>query len=318
MMAKLLTYIQVPNLHSYPYNINGNSDLTRDTAIKTIHAPQSLAMLTQAQTQLACDEILIFQLFLTSFSLTQEKTTLRNNYTTYSSKLLSKLPFSLTKGQIDTINSLQKKMLSHHTLNILLQGDVGSGKTLVSLFCALLAIENKEQVAFVVPSETLAVQHYNRIQELFDGMPISVALLTGSTKTAARKQILHNLQEGNIHILVGTHALYSKDVHYNTLGFIIIDEQHRFGIEQRNALIKKGTDNNHPPDVLLMSATPIPRSLALTVYGNMDVITLHDRPAMQQTVQTKLINYTRRAEIYHYILAKLKKDEQVFFCTPSN
>lgn len=325
MIKKILSHNYFEELHPYTKNnTQNNSETTfidRDLAIRTIHMPHSLEELSVAQQRLAFDEILLFQLFLTISTNTSKIVphklrTPQKNHANYATQLSSQLPFELTNGQLSAIHSLEQKLWEKTPMTTLLQGDVGSGKTLVALFCALSVIELKEQVAFAVPSESLAYQHFLYIRKLFTPLSLQCALLTSSIKKSERKIILERLKNNEIQIIIGTHALYSNDVEFNKLGLIIIDEQHRFGVMQRAALIDKGISEKQYPDVLLMSATPIPRSLALTVYGNINIVSLKESPAIQQPIQTRLINYTRRKEVYKKIKIHLEKNEQAFFIFP--
>lgn len=318
LINKILSNIIIPELHHYVAEIEDHSLIDRAQAITSIHAPISMEALTQAQKRLAFDEILLFQLSLKTISNTSKyiRSKLRTQCTGYTQAITQCLPFTLTQGQTQIIHTLQKQLWGEVPMNTLMQGDVGSGKTLVALFCALSVIEAGEQVVFAVPSESLAFQHYQRISKLFTPLNINCTLLTGSIKKTEKVKLLSDLSAGTIQLIVGTHALYSQDVKYHHLGLIIIDEQHRFGVSQRATLIEKGTHESHRPDVLLMSATPIPRSLALTIYGNLNIVSLKDRPAIQQPVLTRLIQYERRKEVYKKILSNLEKQEQAFLIFP--
>lgn len=317
LLKKILNNIEIPELHPYT-KIGDKTLMNRNTAVHQINFPSSPEQLEEARERFAFDEVLLFQIYLKTISSVKKikrkySRTLQNTLT---STLSAQLPFELTRGQINVINSLQKSLSSLYPMTTLLQGDVGSGKTLVALFCAIAIVEYGEQVAFAVPSESLAIQHYTRIKRMCEPLGLRITLLTGSTKKSVRKEILESLETGIINIIVGTHALYSQDVNYKRLGFIIIDEQHRFGVHQRMAFIEKGTEDEVYPDVLLMSATPIPRSLALTIYGDMEIVTLKERPAIQQQVETRLVSYKRRQEVYQRIIGKLEKNEQAFFVFP--
>ena len=183
---------------------------------------------------------------------------------------IATLPFELTEGQKKVVNEICRDLRKPYEMNRLLQGDVGSGKTIVAVIALVAACLGGYQGAFMVPTEILAEQHYQTLRGLFEYSDIKVALLTGSTKTKERRELLEQLAAGDLHILIGTHALIQEDVHFSNLGLVITDEQHRFGVQQRNKLNEKG--NN--PNVLYMTATPIPRTLAITTMGEMDVSVL--------------------------------------------
>src|SRR5439155_13072388 len=184
------------------------------------------------------------------------------------------LPFKLTNGQKQALKDIVDDLQRPHPMNRLLQGDVGAGKTIVALLAAIVAMENGLQVAFMAPTEILAEQHYFNISRLLAASRFRVALLTGSVTSVARREHLAEVEAGTIQLVVGTHALVQGDVRFKQLGLVVIDEQHRFGVMQRATLRSKGLH----PDVLVMTATPIPRTLALTVYGDLDVSMIHDMP----------------------------------------
>ncbi|HCB89488.1 MAG TPA: ATP-dependent DNA helicase RecG, partial [Porphyromonadaceae bacterium] len=193
------------------------------------------------------------------------------------------LPFELTNAQKRVIKEIRKDTASGKQMNRLLQGDVGSGKTLVAVMCMLIAMDNGFQSCLMAPTEILASQHFETFRGLLSDMNVNVALLTGSTRKKERADIHAGLLSGDIHILIGTHALIEDVVQFNNLGFVVIDEQHRFGVAQRAKLWSK---NEHPPHVLVMTATPIPRTLAMTVYGDLDVSVIDELPPGRKPVQT--------------------------------
>ena len=228
--------------------------------------------------------------------------------------LIKNLPFTLTNSQVYAINEIIHDMQSSSVpMRRILQGDVGSGKTLVALCCAMPIMERGQQVCFAVPSEALALQHFRTISAFCTPLGIEVVLLTGSISATARKKACKKIADGTVLCIVGTHAVYSRDVIYKSLQFVVVDEQHRFGIVQRSVLLTKG-DNVH---ALLMSATPIPRSLALTVYSGMDISTIEETPKHQGKKHTKLILYKNSYKLYSYIKEKLDKGEQAFFVFPA-
>ena len=224
----------------------------------------------------------------------------------------SVLPFRLTGGQRRALKEIVGDMQRPHPMNRLLQGDVGAGKTIVALLAAIVAMENGLQVAFMAPTEILAEQHFANISRLLQGSAFRVALLTGSTATAARREQLAEVKMGRVHLVVGTHALVQGDVHFHRLGLVVIDEQHRFGVLQRATLRSKGL----LPDVLVMTATPIPRTLALTVYGDLDVSAIRDLPAGRVPIRTTAKPESRRDEVYQFVRDQLDAGRQAYVIYP--
>lgn len=207
---------------------------------------------------------------------------------------MEKLPFSLTKDQMTSLKEIREDLDGELPMNRLLQGDVGSGKTLVAWVSALHVLSHGAQVAFMAPTELLARQHAESAAILLGELGIRLAFLTGSVKNKERRLLLKAIAEGEVDIIIGTHALFSAEVTFKNLAYVIIDEQHRFGVEQRLALTQKGT----VPDVLLMTATPIPRTLSLTVFGNLNVSTLRTMPPGRKPVITHLVNEQSRRRMY--------------------
>jgi len=222
------------------------------------------------------------------------------------------LPFKLTEGQKHALKEIVDDLQKSRPMNRLLQGDVGAGKTIVALLAALVILENGLQVAFMAPTEILAEQHFLNIWRLLEPARFRVALLTGAATGAARKSLLAEIESGAAHLVVGTHALVEDRVRFNRLGLIVIDEQHRFGVVQRATLRSKGTR----PDVLVMTATPIPRTLALTLYGDLDVSVIRDRPPGRQPIKTAAKPESRRDEIYHFVRAQLDAGRQAYVVYP--
>jgi ATP-dependent DNA helicase RecG len=231
----------------------------------------------------------------------------------YIDMLDNNLPFKLTNDQQYVIKEIFADLSSGYPMNRLLQGDVGSGKTVVALYSALLAISNGYQVAFMAPTEILAEQHYKTIETLTRGMNIQLALLKSDTRELERKQILARLMDGSLQLIIGTHALIQPDVRFNNCGLIIIDEQHRFGVVQRMKLKEKG--NN--PHMLIMTATPIPRTLAMTAYGDLDISVIRQMPPHKKPVKTLLFyRANQRQEIYEILREEIKKGHQVYVVYP--
>jgi ATP-dependent DNA helicase RecG len=229
--------------------------------------------------------------------------------------LYKSLPFALTGAQKRVIHEIHDDLKSGHQMNRLLQGDVGSGKTLVALLCCLLAVDNGYQACIMAPTEILANQHYETLKAFLAplGDAVHVALLTGSTSPKNRVPIHNGLMNGTIHILIGTHALLEDKVQWNNLGFVVIDEQHRFGVAQR---AKLWTKNQLPPHILVMTATPIPRTLAMTVYGDLHVSIIDELPPGRKPVQTIHYDIKRRAQVYSFMKTQIEAGRQIYVVYP--
>jgi ATP-dependent DNA helicase RecG len=225
---------------------------------------------------------------------------------------ISALPFSLTAAQQRTLSEILADMEKPFPMNRLIQGDVGSGKTVVALLASLAAIVNGYQAAFMAPTEILAGQHYQTISTLTRAMDIRVVLLTGSQAKAERAEILQSIQSGSAHLVIGTHAIIQDAVEFSRLGFVVIDEQHKFGVMQRAQLKKKGVN----PDVLVMTATPIPRTLGLTVYGDLDLSLIDELPPGRTAITTKVFHEKNREEVYAIVRAELARGSQTFIVYP--
>ena len=224
-----------------------------------------------------------------------------------------RLTFELTGAQKRVVKEIRADMKSGHQMNRLLQGDVGSGKTLVALLTMLIAIDNGCQACLMAPTEILANQHYNNISKMLDGLGINVELLTGALKPSAKKKIKQRLTEGEIDILIGTHAVIEKDVTFKNLGFVVIDEQHRFGVEQRSKLWTKSAQ---PPHVLVMTATPIPRTLAMTLYGDLECSIIDELPPGRKAVKTIHSTDHQRLKVFGFIRNEIAKGRQVYIVYP--
>lgn len=227
-------------------------------------------------------------------------------------RLVARLPFALTKSQIKAVKHIFAAMQSDTPMNLLLQGDVGSGKTIVAVQAMLAAVANHYQAALMVPTEILAEQHARTLQALLKDSDVRVELLTGSLRAAVKRKLHADLAEGSIHLVVGTHALIQDAVAFNRLGLVVIDEQHRFGVMQRAELRKRG----YNPDVLVMTATPIPRSLAMTVYGDLDAIVIDELPPGRTPVKTVVVGEDKRAGVYKGIQRELKQGRQAYVIYP--
>ena len=256
-------------------------------ALQNIHFPQSPELLRAAEYRLKFEELLGVQLNIQSRRANRIKRmngfVLPNVGKVFNTFYKEKLPFELTGAQKRVIKEIRADMVTGYQMNRLLQGDVGSGKTLVALMSMLLAVDNGFQACMMAPTEILARQHYATFARLTEGLGIEVGILTGTTKTKERREILERVVSGEIKLLLGTHALLEERVLFENLGFVVIDEQHRFGVEQR---AKMWTKNHQPPHILVMTATPIPRTLAMTLVGDSDVAIIHELPAERQPIAT--------------------------------
>jgi len=230
-----------------------------------------------------------------------------------SRKIINSLPFQLTESQKKVIHEIENDLKSKERMFRVVQGDVGSGKTIVALLTATNVIESKFQCAFMAPTEILAKQHFELAKKIFKNIKINVALITGKTEQSKKKEILKNLKDNKINLVIGTHSLFQKKIEFNKLGFIIIDEQHKFGVKQRMSLAKKG---GHECDVLLMSATPIPRTMMLTFYGDMDISKITEKPAKRKSVVTLSKPEEKMNELWPFIRKQIKNGNQIFWICP--
>jgi ATP-dependent DNA helicase RecG len=230
----------------------------------------------------------------------------------YTQKLLQSLDFQLTPAQERVLSEIEEDMRQAHPMNRLIQGDVGSGKTIVALMAALIAVENGYQAAFMVPTEILAEQHFLNVRRIVSPLGIRSVLLTSNIKGSEREDILKAITSGEVHIIIGTHALIQEHVHFHRLGLVVIDEQHKFGVIQRAVLRKKGTN----PDVLVMTATPIPRTLALTVYGDLAISIIDEFPPGRVPVETRLYYERSRPKVYEMVKEEIRKGRQTFLVYP--
>lgn len=286
-------------------------------ALINIHNPKNNELLQKAKLRLKFDELFYIQLNILRYS--KKRTSALNGFrfprighffNTFYSQCL---PFELTNAQKRVIKEIRADMGSGHQMNRLLQGDVGSGKTLVALLCMLIALDNNTQACLMAPTEILATQHFDTISNLVSSIGINVKLLTGSTRKKEREIIHDQLEDGSLHILIGTHAVIEDNVQFKNLGFVVIDEQHRFGVAQRARLWGK---NFTPPHVLVMTATPIPRTLAMTVYGDLDVSVIDELPPGRKPITTALRFDNQRLDVYKHIGRQLKEGRQVYIVYP--
>lgn len=278
-------------------------------ALTQIHFPKDTQQMEQARRRLAFDELLQLQL---GMCMMKTQTRQETPYPMHAVDLMpfqQALPFSLTEGQQHAITEIQESLNGSVPMNRLLQGDVGSGKTVVSALALAKAAENGYQACIMVPTEILAQQHYETLQAFLEPAGISCGLLTSSVKGVRRRELLENLAAGNLQVLVGTHALIQDDVIFDKLALVVTDEQHRFGVEQRAKLANKSA---YEPDVLVMTATPIPRTLALTVYGDLDVSVMKGMPPGRKSIKTLCYTGDKRREVYAGMVRQIKAGHQAY------
>ena len=286
-------------------------------ALEAIHNPHSNEELQNARFRLKFEELYYLQLNILrysrkrSFCVSGMKFPVVGRF--FHAFYEQCLPFELTGAQKRVIKEIRADMLTGRQMNRLLQGDVGSGKTLVALLCMLIAVDNGAQACLMAPTEILATQHYETIRSMAAKIGVNVKLLTGSTPKRERDVIHAELTDGSLHILIGTHAVIEDNVLFRNLGFVVIDEQHRFGVAQRARLWKKNTT---PPHILVMTATPIPRTLAMTVYGDLDVSVIDELPPGRKPVNTVLRYSDKRLDVYRFISRELAKGRQVYIVYP--
>jgi ATP-dependent DNA helicase RecG len=291
--------------------------IPKNAALFNIHFPKSTEALAKAQYRLKFEELFFIQLQLISKNLIRKQkikghafTQVGDNFTTFFEQ---HLPFDLTNAQKRVLKEIRNDMGKPAQMNRLLQGDVGSGKTIVAFMCMLLAIDNGFQACLMAPTEILANQHFVGLGELAARLGIEIRLLTGSTKTAARKEIHEGLENGSLKILVGTHALLEDKVQFANLGLAIIDEQHRFGVAQRSKLWHK---NEVPPHVLVMTATPIPRTLAMSLYGDLDISVIDELPPGRKPIQTVHRFDANRLKVWKFMKDEIAKGRQIYVVFP--
>ncbi|MCL4135778.1 UNVERIFIED_CONTAM: hypothetical protein GTU68_017576 [Idotea baltica] len=291
--------------------------INKSSALLNIHFPKSQELLARAQFRLKFEELFYIQLQLILKNLIH-KSKIKGfpfekvgNY--FNGFFKDHLPFELTNAQKRVLKEIRSDMGSNAQMNRLLQGDVGSGKTIVALMSMLIALDNGFQACLMAPTEILSVQHYNGLSDICNVLNIRIELLTGSTKTSKRKKIHEALENGELHILIGTHALLEDKVKFKNLGLAIIDEQHRFGVAQRSKLWKKNTS---PPHVLVMTATPIPRTLAMSVYGDLDISIIDELPPGRKEIKTVHRYDSNRLKVFKFIRDEIKLGRQVYIVYP--
>ncbi len=311
--AALKTGIKIDD--KLPLYIKNKYNLTnRSVAVSEVHNPTSLRTLNPAINYLKYEELF---LFLEKINILKEKNKklIGNDRDVPKKEVLefvSSLPFALTDDQKKVVYEIYEDMISKKVMNRLLQGDVGSGKTIVAFISLFINFKSKYQGALMAPTDVLARQHYNNIKNIFKNYNVNIELLTGKMSNKEKNLIKEKLENGEIDIIVGTHALFSKDVAYKKLGLVITDEQHRFGVRQRANLRKKGKN----PDVLYMSATPIPRTFALTLYGDMDVSSIKQKPQDRKEVETFVKNSNQIKDVLSKMLNELSNKHQIYVVVP--
>jgi ATP-dependent DNA helicase RecG len=291
--------------------------ISKSEALFNIHFPKNQEYLAKAQFRLKFEELFYIQLQLITKKILRKQKIKGYNFDQvgkhFNEFYKNHLPFELTNAQKRVVKEIRADLGSNAQMNRLLQGDVGSGKTIVALMTMLLAIDNGFQACLMAPTEILANQHFNGIKELLDDIGVNIALLTGSVKKSARTIIHEQLESGELHILIGTHALLEDKVQYKNLGLAIVDEQHRFGVAQRSKLWHK---NEVPPHILVMTATPIPRTLAMSLYGDLDISIIDELPPGRKTIKTVHRYDSNRLKVFRFIRDEIKKGRQIYVVYP--
>ena len=318
LTSNLLALLKEPMPETLPeWLVKQHQLMSLDEALRNIHFPHTPESLRRAQYRLKFEELFYVQLNILRYAKDRARkyngfifSQVGNIFNTFYRHYL---PFELTSAQKRVIKEIRRDMGSGRQMNRLLQGDVGSGKTLVALMSMLIALDNGYQTCLMAPTEILASQHYDTIRKLLGSMPVKVELLTGSVKGKKLEAILRSLTLGETHILIGTHAVLEDTVCFSSLGMVVIDEQHRFGVAQRAKLWNK---NTRPPHVLVMTATPIPRTLAMTLYGDLDVSVIDELPPGRKPIQTIHQFDNRRASLYASIRKQIQEGRQVYIVYP--
>ncbi|MBP6557770.1 MAG: ATP-dependent DNA helicase RecG [Flavobacterium sp.] len=318
MMQQVFLETQAQFAETLPqYLIEELKLIPKNAALFNIHFPKSPELLAKAQFRLKFEELFFIQLQLITKNLVRKHKIKGHPFTivgdNFNNFYQNHLPFELTNAQKKVLKEIRNDMGTNAQMNRLLQGDVGSGKTIVALMAMLIALDNGFQSCLMAPTEILATQHYNGLTELAKDLNINIKILTGSTKTAERKIIHEALENGSLHILIGTHALLEDKVKFHNLGLAIIDEQHRFGVEQRSKLWQK---NDIPPHVLVMTATPIPRTLAMSLYGDLDISVIDELPPGRKPIQTVHRYDSNRLKVWKFIKDEIAKGRQIYIVYP--
>lgn len=317
-MQQLFIETKAQFIETLPSNILDNLKLiSKNEAMFNIHFPKSQELLAKAQFRLKFEELFFIQLQLITKNLIRKHKIKGHPFdkvgTNFTDFYNNHLPFELTNAQKRVIKEIRNDMGSNAQMNRLLQGDVGSGKTIVALMCMLLAKDNGFQSCLMAPTEILANQHFIGLSELAKDLNINIKILTGSSKTAERKIIHEQLENGTLDIIIGTHALLEDKVKFHNLGLAVIDEQHRFGVEQRSKLWKK---NEIPPHILVMTATPIPRTLAMSLYGDLDISVIDELPPGRKPIQTVHRFDSNRLKVWKFLKDEIAKGRQIYIVYP--
>src|SRR5574344_334136 len=318
LMQNALNLLKEPISETIPqYIIDEHHLISLDKAIHEIHFPHSADRLRKAQYRLKFEELFYVQLNILRYSKERQMKFRGLNFSKvgdfFNNFYFNNLPFQLTGAQKRVIKEIRNDTGSGRQMNRLLQGDVGSGKTLVALMSMLIALDNGYQACMMAPTEILAQQHYESLKKLLFGMNVRVELLTGSIKGKKREAILNALLTGDVNILIGTHAVLEDNVNFSSLGIVVIDEQHRFGVAQRAKLWSK---SNTPPHILVMTATPIPRTLAMTLYGDLDVSVIDELPPGRKPIKTVHQFDNRRHSLYESIRKQIEEGRQIYIVYP--
>jgi ATP-dependent DNA helicase RecG len=288
-------------------------------ALSSIHFPETLRHADEARRRLKFDEFFAMQLLLALRRKSIKAELPGIAFGTESGlarRMVDALPFTLTKAQVKVVNEIAGDMKSARPMNRLLQGDVGSGKTVVALIAMLIAVDNGYQAAFMAPTEILAEQHHATLTSFLRELPLNIRLLVGNQRTKLRDDILEDVRRGTAHIVVGTHALLQEQVEFGGLGLVVIDEQHRFGVAQRAALRSKRGSDAPVPDVLVMTATPIPRTLSMTLFGDLDVSVIDEMPKNRHSVKTAVKTESQRSSVYAFIREQVNQGRQAYIVYP--
>lgn len=317
-LRKMVTAVDFGLAENLPQTLIKKLQLPQKTeAIRTVHFPQNLNQVDLALNRFKFEELFFLQLRLLYKKLIGQKKIKGRRFEHVGDLFLTfykhHLPFELTNAQKRVIKEIRNDLGSGVQMNRLLQGDVGSGKTMVALLSSLIAIGNNSQAAIIAPTEILAQQHYNDLVSLLSSLPVNVALLTGSTSKKDRKVIFEDLLSGELHLIIGTHALIEDNVSFKDLGVAIIDEQHRFGVAQRSKLWKKA---KVPPHILVMTATPIPRTLAMSHYGDLDVSLIDELPPGRKPILTQHRTDSARLKVFQFMKSEIAKGRQIYIVYP--
>ena len=299
------------------YNTNMRKKLeliSYSKSIHNIHQPKNTEILSQAIYRLKFDELFFLQILMAKKKIftKKEHSISYKNIGNFTRGIYEKLPFKLTNSQINAMKDIRNDLIQPHQMNRLIQGDVGCGKTIIAILSSTIVADNGDQIAILAPTEILARQHYKSIKALADLVELKVELLLGGIKGEDRNNLLKNIKNGTIQILIGTHAIIQPDIKFKKLGLVIIDEQHRFGVKQRKSLLDKG---NHP-HILAMTATPIPRTLAITYHGDMDVTIINELPGNRKPIKTIVAKSTQEKKIYNFIKKEIHNGNQCFIVYP--